>query len=204
MSANSCLNAVVQLPRHQVKLLCPWEIVDYEPSSFMSLHGDMTSLEVGLILARLINYGGLELEGSVNDVLHQIIESQSMVLPGGLQAINGEKSKVISPSCCCGLESWQDWESFLVTGESPWLGHTPDPWVERVGDLIRVWSDGGIYPLQNGFYIDFERSTFEMELEKVHQDLSDFVLLVELWAAGIGFSGAWELAQKFRQFFHIY
>ncbi|MBW4600525.1 MAG: hypothetical protein KME29_13245 [Calothrix sp. FI2-JRJ7] len=202
MSETPCLNAVVELLWSQVHLEVPWQIADYEPSSFMSLHGDMTSCEVGLIIGQLVNYKRLKEKGNVNDVLHQIIESESMGLPGGLQAINSA-GKVISPGCCCDLDSWRDWLDFLQTGQSPWLGHSPGAWIETVGGLIRVCSGGGMYPEQDSFHIDFERTAFEKQLEKVQQDLSDFVLLVELWAAGVGFPQSWELAKKFDQFFYI-
>lgn len=48
----------------------------------------------------------------------------------------------VNPSCCCGREGWREWDQ-VAPGQSPWLGHTPTPWTEHLGDKIRVWPDGG-------------------------------------------------------------
>jgi len=134
-----CLQAVVEAPFYEDAPLFPWAIANHKPFSPISLHGDMTHEEVGLIFSQLVNYNGLESQGNVNKVLHQVLESEALILPGGIQAKKGA-AQVISPSCCCGLESWRDWWDFLKTGQSPWLGHDPSPWIEIADGVIRVWS----------------------------------------------------------------
>ena len=113
---------------------------------------------------------------------------QTLVLPGGLQVRSD--NKVISPGCCCGLETWRDWLRFLKTGAYPWLGHDPSPSVEKVGGLIRVWSDKKSRRTDKKvkvFYIDFEQSKFEEELSKVQQDLKEFLTRIEVWVDSVGF-----------------
>ncbi|MEM6751715.1 MAG: hypothetical protein AAF630_01815 [Cyanobacteria bacterium P01_C01_bin.38] len=140
MNVNSQLQAVVEAPYNENEPLYPWAVADYKPFSFIRLSGKMTDGEVGLVFAQLVDYNDILSEGSANDVLHRVIQAPSLVLPGGIQA-RAANNKVISPSCCCGLERWRDWLRFMKKGQSPWLGHDPNPWVEKVKELVRVWSD---------------------------------------------------------------
>ncbi|KAF3883832.1 MULTISPECIES: hypothetical protein [Nostocales] len=117
---------------------------------------------------------------------------------GGLQ-VRTATDKVINPSCCCGLETWRDWLRFVKKGQSPWLGHDPSPWVEKVGGLVRVWSDKGA----KAFHIDFEQSKFEAELSKVQQDLNALLERSEDWASREGCSEPSKLSGKFDECFNI-
>lgn len=60
-------------------------------------------------------------------------------LSGGLAAFDGQRSAY--PGCCCWLNGWRDWEKGLTSGRHPWLGHDPDPWIERRGRRIYIWPD---------------------------------------------------------------
>jgi hypothetical protein len=182
-----------------------WEIeTTLEPFSFLPLSSQTTDREVGLIISQLIKDNNLESNGNLVERLTEIINYKSvededyMILAGGLQ-VNDGSNRIITPSCCCGLETWRDWIEFLSTGESPWLGHDPNPWVEKVNDnLIRVWADEG-----GGFFIDFDRSTFELKLSEVQQDLADFLVRIETWARKLGFDKPEELSAKFDRCFSI-
>lgn len=191
------LHAVVEGALYEGEPLCPWTIAECKPLSFIRLSGKMTDREIGLVFAQLINYNNLEHGGDTNNLLHQVIQAETLVLPGGLQARSADK--VINPSCCCGLERWRDWLRFLKTGGSPWLGHDPSPWVEKVGGLIRVWSD----KKAKAFHIDFEPSKFEAELSKVQQDLSEFLARIEAWAGRVKFSEPNKLSRKFDECFNV-
>jgi hypothetical protein len=198
MNINPHLQAVVEAPYYEGKPLYPWDIADYKPFTFIRLHGKMTDPEVGLVFAQLVEYNDISNKGSANNVLHRVIQAPSLVLPGGIQTRTAN-NKVITPSCCCGLEGWREWLIFMKKGTSPWLGHDPNPWVEKVGGLVRVWSDEG----HGAFHIDFEISKFETELSKVQQDLNAFLARSEEWAGRVGCSEPSKLSGKFDEYFNI-
>ncbi|MEA5595662.1 hypothetical protein [Rivularia sp. UHCC 0363] len=198
MNTNPHLQAVVEAPYYENKPLYPWAIADYKPFTFIRLHGKMTDQEIGLVFAQLVDYNNISSEGDANNVLQRVIQAPSLVLPGGIQAKN-TTDKVISPSCCCGLEGWREWLIFMKKGTSPWLGHDPNPWVEKVKGLVRVWSDEG----NEAFSIDFEQSKFEVELNKVQQDLNAFLARSEEWSLKVGFSSPSKLCAKFDECFNI-
>ncbi|QLE44091.1 hypothetical protein FD723_29050 [Nostoc sp. C052] len=120
MSSNPCIQAVVETPWYEGEPLWPWSVADYKPFSHIQLYDEMTDLEVGLIFAQLVQYNDLENGGNANDVLYRVIESETLILPGGLQ-VKSTANELIYPSCCCGLEEWREWLEFLTTGRSPWL-----------------------------------------------------------------------------------
>ncbi|WP_299415161.1 hypothetical protein [Acaryochloris sp. IP29b_bin.148] len=130
------------------------------------------------------------------------MEAESLVLPGGIQIVSEEK--VIPPSCCCGLETWREWIDFLQTDHSPWLGHDPSPWVERQGNSIRIWSDGGTVPTRDAFYMDVSQPEFEKALMRVERELQAFLFSIESWAQDIGFAKPNPLFQKFDHCFKIW
>jgi hypothetical protein len=198
MNINPHLQAVLEAPYYEGEPLYPWAIADYKSFSFIRLFGKMTDREVGLVFAQLVDYNHISSEGDTNTVLHRVIQAPSLVLPGGIQARTAT-DKVISPSCCCGLEGWRDWLRFMKKGQSPWLGHDPNPWVEKVGGLVRVWSDEG----HRAFHIDFEKSKFEAELIKVQQDLNAFLGRSEEWAGRMGCLEPSKLSGKFDECFNI-
>lgn len=136
MSSLIKLQAVVEAPYYEGEFSCPWEKAEFQPFSMIRLHGEMTYPEIGLALAQLAKYNQIKLAGDRLTVLKQVVEAESLVLPGGIQVIDAQKT--ISPSCCCGLETWREWLDFLKTGKSPWLGHDPSPFVENWGDVIRI------------------------------------------------------------------
>lgn len=196
-NANPHFQAVVEVALYEGEPLCPWPIADCKPFSLIRLSGKMTDRQVGLVFAQLVNYNNLESEGDTNNLLHQVIQAETLVLPGGLQVRSDDK--VINPSCCCGLETWRDWLRFLKTGRSPWLGHDPSPWVEKAGGLIHAWSD----KKAKSFHIDFQPSKFDAELSKVQQDLSEFLARIESWAGRVGFSEPSKLSRKFDECFNV-
>lgn len=207
MNTNPHLQAVVEASFYEGNPLCPWLIADSQAFSFIRLSGKMTDREVGLVFAQLVQYNHLESQGDTNNVLHRVIQAQTLILPGGLQ-VKAAADKVINPGCCCGLETWRDWLRFAKTGASPWLGHDPSPWVEKVGGLVRVWSDEKSRKIShkkgvNIFHIDFEQSKFEADLSKVQQDLSAFLVRSKAWAGRVGFAEPSKLSRKFDECFHI-
>lgn len=195
------MQAVIEAPYYEGEFLCPWQVAEFKPFSMLRLHGETTYSETGLVFAQLAKYNQIELAIDKQGVLEQILKAENLVLPGGIRLVSEEK--VISPSCCCGLETWREWINFLKTGESPWLGHDPSPWIESQGDIVRVWSDGGIEPTTDAFHIDISRSRFQRALTLVERELQAFLFCIEGWAQEIGFVEPSKLSQKFNQCFLI-
>ncbi|MBD2088937.1 hypothetical protein H6F67_03605 [Microcoleus sp. FACHB-1515] len=158
--------------------------------------------EIGLVIAQLAQYNQIKLVDDKQAIINKIIDQKSLVLPGGIQVIR-EENKPISPSCCCGLETWREWIDFLSTGTTPWLGHDPSPWLERQGNSIRIWSDGGIAPVRKAFHVEVSRAAFEKALRQVERDLQAFLFCIESWGQEIGISNATELFKKFDKCFSV-
>ncbi|NEQ68301.1 MAG: hypothetical protein F6K21_22930 [Symploca sp. SIO2D2] len=196
------MQAVVETPYHEGEFVCPWEVPEFQPFSLLPVSGEMTYPEIGLVVAQLAQYNQIELTNDKQVVLRDILKAEGLVLPGGIQVIS-EGKKPISPSCCGGLETWREWIDFLQTGDSPWLGHDPSPWMENQGYFIRIWSDGGMEPAKNAFYIDVSRSDFERGLRQVEQELQAFLFCIESWAQEIEFAESRELLQKVDECFQI-
>ncbi len=196
------MQAVIEAPYYEGEFFCPWETPEFKPLSKIRLCGEMTYPQIGLVFAQLAQYNQIELTADRQTVLRQILKEKSLVLPGGIQVVC-QKRGTISPSCCCGLETWREWIDVLKTGTSPWLGHDPSPWVEIQGDVVRVWSDGGITRVSNAFHIDISRTHFEESLILVKRDLEGFLFSSESWAREIGFVESRELVQKFDECFNI-
>jgi hypothetical protein len=202
MNSPFYLQAVIEFYGLAAESACPWEIAKLDGFAWIRLSAEMTQPEIGLFFAQLAHYNQIDLSENRATILRKILAADGLVLAGGIQAVSAEQ--VISPSCCCGLEDWRKWQEFLRTGETPWLGHDPSPWLEQVGSVIRIWSDGGLGDsMKNAFKIEVDRPTFERALRSVEQDLLGFRFCIESWCESIEFEQASELANKVEQCFQI-
>jgi hypothetical protein len=195
------IQAFVEAPFHSSDRPWPWPVAERNSSSILLVPGTITDLEVGGVFAQLAKYNRID-GGVSSDVLDRIVAAENLLLPGGLQ-VASSTGQTIEPGCCYGLETWRDWPRFLQTGQSPWLGHDPSPRLEWIGDTVRVWSDGGMDPVPDAFWIDIDRLTFERELAEVQRDLVAFLKRIEQWAGNLGFPAPERLSAKFDQSFHI-
>ena len=181
------LQAVMEAPYYQGKFHCPWDVPKFKSFSTIRVHAEMTLPEIGLVFAQLANYNQIPLANDGQTVLQQIVEAETLVLPGGIRVVC-ESQKTISPSCCCGLETWREWLDFLKTGNSPWLGHDPSPWLEIQGETVRIWSDGGLGDVvKDAFYVDVSRDRIQKALRQIERDLQGFLYSIESWAQTVGF-----------------
>jgi hypothetical protein len=206
MSSLIQMQAVMEAPHYEGEFSCPWETPKFQPFSMIRLHGKMTYQAIGLVIAQLAQYNQIELAGDKQTIFKELLEAESLILPGGIQVID-ELQNTISPSCCCGLETWREWVDFPKTGETPWLGHDPSPFVENRDNVVRIWSDGGIDYSEskqvNAFYIDTSRDRFAKALILVEQDLQAFLFCIDSWAKEVGFAQSSKLSQKFDEYFNI-
>jgi hypothetical protein len=88
------------------------------------------------VFAQLAMYNQIDRSGSRDKILQDLIVAKRLILAGVIQAVC--EGQVITLGCCCGLENWCEWQNFLESGETPWLGHDPSPWLERIGDVVRI------------------------------------------------------------------
>jgi hypothetical protein len=203
MSRSFALRATIESPYFPEDFSCPWPVFGFNnPGPHIRLSGDMNYGQIGLVIALLAEYNRVNLSDTKQAVLNDILDCTSLILPGGIQAIEGDR--VISPGCCCGLEGWQEWQDFSKTGQTPWLGHDPSPWLEQKGDLVRIWSDGGTgESRQKAFSIDVYHSIFCQQLIAVEKDLQAFLFCLDSWVREIGFDRPKELVQRFDLCFKI-
>jgi hypothetical protein len=130
-------------------------------------------------------------------------DKEYLYLSGSLQVCKGDST--ISPGCCSYLRDWREWLAFLPTGNSPWLGHDPSPWLELIDDkIVRIWWDNESNKWgESNFWIDIDRELFKLELLKVQQDLTEFLVRLESWAKTLGFPEPKRLSAKFDRCFSI-
>ena len=202
MNSSFQLQAVIDFYDFDAESSCPWEIAEITGSDCIRLSAEMSQPEIGLFFAQLVRYNRIDFSESQEAILKEILAADGLALAGGIQAIFEEQ--VISPSCCCGLEGWREWQDFLKTNKTPWLGHDPSPWIEQVDDVIRIWSDGGLGDsMKDAFKIEVNRPAFERELQAVERDLLGFRFCIERWCESVGFEQASELAEKIKRCFQI-
>ena len=142
--------------------------------SHIQLHGGASHLEVAYVIAKLYKVAErfAAFRGTVApDSIKALCAEFPTSLSGGLAAIDG--NIVIMPSCCCRIENWPEWKRLLDTGEQPWLGHDPSPWVEIQDDNFLVWPNGGM-----GEEIEasakaprFTRTQLKIALASVQEDI---------------------------------
>lgn len=101
-------------------------------------------------------------------------------LIGGLALSDGDRT--IFPGCCCDLNGWVEWKGLLDDPRrSPWLGHSPDAWIESNSDAMTCWAD----EFRDGVgrdatpSITFSRAELEQALGQVAEALDAFTKLLE-------------------------
>lgn len=159
-----------------------WELLPTKPwPDYVRLCGSTSSSDVALVLAVLSSYGHHGRSVETGEGWGQsLLDHFPRILPGGLAVVSAERR--ILPSCCCGLETWQDWRSVIAIGQSPWTGHDPAPLIEVTGTDILVWSDGGMGEKPIGESpIAFRREEFALALQQAAADLRDFRKPLRQW-----------------------
>ena len=157
------------------------------PGAYVTLDGTADDADIGSVMAQLAGYNQLLPFNAVAAGLDRLATERSLVLPGGLRATHGDRS--ITPSCCAGLEGWREWLYFLESGQSPWMGHSPDPWAEQDGGRVRLWSE--VWPADSDppstvTALEAPLPEFERELRRAADGLVGFLNRVESWATALG------------------
>jgi hypothetical protein len=183
----------------------PWPVLGDAAAYLVPLSADATDTEVGSVVWQLAQYNSVPVEGlSTPEIVRASVTAKRVVLPGGI-LVRDATGREVPPGCCAGLEEWREWLAFEETGATPWMGHSPDAWLERVGDAVRIWSDGGMSDgaKESAFSIEVPIIDFRRGLTGVQHDLRGFLGALRRWAAGRVPAEAESLAARFDQAFEI-
>ncbi len=167
----------VLVPRCSPPWAWAWSDEDSHARSEISLSAELTAAEVGSVVAGVVHSGQLDVGPTPADWLDALVAFAPFTLDGGVAA--GDAEREVGPSCCCSLKTWREWQQFLADGSSPWMGHDPTGWAEWVGDVARVWKDGGFTRTGEGSPVEFTRERFATELAGVEEKLHGFLNRVE-------------------------
>jgi hypothetical protein len=119
------------------------------------------------------------LSDNIGQTTKNLVESERSIVAGGLRLRSG--AFVLTPSCCCGLESWREWYGVRKGGQSPWLGHSPDPWIDCSGDKAIAHTDGG-GDSSDDRTLQIEYRDIRVALNKTCEDLTLFVEVLRRWS----------------------
>lgn len=167
----------------------PDEVADHpfrtgELMRTIPLSADMTLLEIGTVVATLCEYNDvlparcamLPLARMLRHVHRDPDDPGKWIVAGGIEVcVNGEP--VVGPQCCCGLETWREWQRFAGGGNPPWCGHGPDPLLCRLesGELQLGYQD-------EPAPATMAPETLRAALEGVERDLQGFLGALADWA----------------------
>ncbi|MEV0371778.1 hypothetical protein AB0I10_18430 [Streptomyces sp. NPDC050636] len=157
----------------------PWPVADLPAYDMLALSGELSSLEVGTAMAALVgDQAGTDDAGSAAALISRLLDEECVILQGGVRVHDPDGGVTVQPGCCFGLESWRDWLDF-TRGETPWLGHAPEPYAEHHGPVVRLWPER-----EQAHTRPIEIRTAELPdlLKGVQDGLRGFLRLVERWA----------------------
>lgn len=106
---------------------CPDWLIEDRSIEIVKLTGLCTAAEVDVLLYGLLGFNRIPLSANPIESLTALMEEMkedNVAMSGGL--LFQEDDKIITPSCCCGLEQWKEIVNDIKSKRKPWLGH--DPW----------------------------------------------------------------------------
>lgn len=189
-----------------------WPVNARSGQESLVLSGDLGPADVGTVMAVIAVYNHSRIAPSGEEgeepvqarLIQRIAEAGSLIAPGGLRVRDTGTGLAVSPGCCCGLEQWPEWNQ-VASGQSPWLGHDPAPWVEHLGHQVRVWPDGGdvAFPPAGTLPVEIPVSDLPGLVARAHQQLQDFLGLLQSWALPLAGPAASDLAPALAAHFHV-
>ena len=172
-----------------------WPVLPTLAPPFIHLTAETGEEATGSVLWHLARYnlGTLapgsryyeaDLSGEPAAILTRLIRDPEWTVPGGIAVIDQASGREITPGCCAGLDNWREWLEFEASGQTPWMGHEPDPWLEHVDNQIRIWSRGPLAEAtsEEPFAIDVTVDEFRGGLTAVSQHLIAFAAVLRRWA----------------------
>jgi len=146
------------------------------------------------------------LRSDARSTIAALAASASLIAPGGLQVVDHGSGAVVSPGCCCGLETWREWIDATQERRSLWLGHDPSPWIQFSFDRARIWSDGGLDEAEvtsESAFIDLPLADVPTRIEQAHRDLVAFLPRLRAWAVSRAPAEADALVANFDRCFRV-
>jgi len=156
-----------------------WIEKDVARKEYICLSSDCSNDDVELFLIHLFGYSSIDEKLSFKEAFNELFSSREdgIAISGGIAFFEDENNYIL-PSCCCGLEDWQEIELSIQNKSSPWLGHDPNPGFKYYKDHIIVWSDDPDAPEntnRNLLSIKFSYSEILNCLQKTKFDLTGFI-----------------------------
>jgi hypothetical protein len=177
---------------------------DWAPSEasreLVELHGNISNPDIARVVAMLAGYNGVATSGPVEDVARALEMAESLIVPGGLMVRTDDLE--IPPSCCCGLESWREWYGVAPEGSSPWLGHSPSPWVECRDDCAVIWVDGDLGNQSSNVSVAYSEG--DDALQSAHAALVAFTARLSSWLSTRAPQSEAALLKRFAVAFAVY
>jgi len=189
-----------------------WPVGVHPGSEGLALSGELAPVDVGTVMAviAVYNHNHIAPSGEEDEhprparLIQRIAQADYLIAPDGLRVRDTATGLTVSPSCCCGLETWQEWNQ-VAAGQSLWLGHSPTPWVEHLGHTIRVWPDGGdeAVPPAGTSPIEIPVSDLPDLIASAHKQLQNFLDLLEPWSPPLAGTTASSLGPALAAHFHV-
>jgi hypothetical protein len=195
----------------------PWPTLGDAAPTWLRLTRAATEAEIGSVLWELASFNLIrasddpalppeaDLARPAREIFSDLAAASELALPGGILVRDRVTGLEIGPGCCAGLEAWRAWEDVLASGESPWLGHDPSPYVESLdATRFRLWADGGAgNPVGGRQAIELSRSDLEMGLAAVERHLRAYSDLLAAFIAQVDSSSAEILVRQFERSFGL-
>ncbi|WP_433273359.1 hypothetical protein ACQPZF_18845 [Actinosynnema sp. CS-041913] len=157
----------------------PGEDFDLWPVSeavgtWLRLDGSAGPDDVGSALRTIYLHSGGSAAGSADEAVRELIGFDTLYAPGGLLLRDGDGIEA-EPGPHSELFAWRAWLAALYRADID-LG--PGPWVEYVGDVVRVWTAEG----RDGPHVDIGRPALPGMLRQAQRDLTAFLGALRTWA----------------------
>ncbi|MGG3471497.1 hypothetical protein ABES02_29035 [Neobacillus pocheonensis] len=146
---------------------------------YVTLSEESKDEDVVLFLILLFGYNNIEVKQSLEDSFNELFNEDQVAISGGIAFFEDQNKKIL-PSCCCGLEDWNEVYHSVRSKSSPWLGHDPNPGIIYQGNYVRVWSDDPDSSKENKetkeklYFIEYEYEELLKCLDKTKEDLINF------------------------------
>ncbi|GAA4587012.1 hypothetical protein BJY16_008100 [Actinoplanes octamycinicus] len=156
-------------------------VVELDDLTWLHLDGDCPADRAGLFVGAL---AGINPDDPIAERVDAILTDETLIAQGGLALHDTVTGMSVHPGCCAGLEDWRCWAE-VAAGESPWLGHSPEPRVQVLDRHLRVWQDAP----GRGDHVDVTGAELRRLLLGLQRDLVAFLDVLRAWARANGQGG---------------
>jgi hypothetical protein len=156
----------------------PW-IFSTNEIGYTRLYAGISDEEIGSVMLSACSLSSGEIiKETAQETLKEFILNEGFVLEGGLLFKENDAIKVV-PSCCCGLENWNEWLDVPSGKCGIWTGHNPESLIEINHGNIKIWQDRQTKDEKHS--IDFTVEEMVEKLNQVKKDLQNFLFRLKQW-----------------------